>query len=393
MLKPHLRRNAAIAVGLVLALVGTPALAAKPTPPPATATMTWSGKGTYVMDDKRRLSNEVCDAESSPYLDWVLSATKATSATLTLPDSATPHPMVKANRDKRGYSVFKLHWTQSEYISLDTDSGTPTINGDPVSVTFRNAKYRGNLSIEVGCVGLEPLLPLGDTGPGGGIIFYESRTPFTSAGSTCNTTCHYLEVAPAGWAPLSGRPNDVTYNGQTSPRTDGNIDPVLVWSDGAFIGSPPGSIAVGTDIGTGMPNTLQIQANTDMTGKAGWFAFDAALSYAGTDSSAGQWFIPSISELNELCKYARGQVADLGTATECDGAQGTLDTTLGFSPIAVYWSSTYALMQGMPPAPVVGQTPGYCFTAGCSNGPYRANSTYNGYYSSYGEQIRPVRAF
>jgi hypothetical protein len=35
-------------------------------------------------------------------------------------------------------------------------------------------------------------------------------------------------------------------------------------------------------------------------------AWSTVLAYAG-NSTAGQWFIPSMNELNELCKYARGQ--------------------------------------------------------------------------------------
>jgi uncharacterized repeat protein (TIGR02543 family) len=37
---------------------------------------------------------------------------------------------------------------------------------------------------------------LGDTGPGGGIVFYVQLTDFTSTGSDCGTGCRYLEAAP-----------------------------------------------------------------------------------------------------------------------------------------------------------------------------------------------------
>ena len=37
---------------------------------------------------------------------------------------------------------------------------------------------------------------VGDTGPGGGIVFYVSATNFASTGSDCNTACKYLEAAP-----------------------------------------------------------------------------------------------------------------------------------------------------------------------------------------------------
>jgi hypothetical protein len=69
----------------------------------------------------------------------------------------------------------------------------------------------------------------------------------------------------------------------------------------------------------------------------------AAISYAGTDSSAGQWFIPSMNELNELCKYARGQAT--GTPSVACNSSGTLKTTafagrdLGGFKDTYYWAS------------------------------------------------------
>lgn len=232
------------------------------------------------------------------------------------------------------------------------------------------------------------LCQVGDDGPGGGTIFYSSSTAFTSTGSPCGTSCHYLEVAPPGWASLQDWPNDVTVNGQiVQPRTDANVDPILVWSDGAFTGVAPGAIAVGTAIGTGMQNTVQIRDNTVTTDKPQRFAFDAALNYAGTGAAAGQWFLPSIGELNELCKFARGQVADLGTAAQCSNSVSlSLNTALGLTAYEVYWSSSYDFLGN------IGQTPGYCFTTACPNAGAVPGTTYNGYYSSYGVRVRPVRA-
>ncbi|MEI6743537.1 MAG: fibronectin type III domain-containing protein, partial [bacterium] len=40
---------------------------------------------------------------------------------------------------------------------------------------------------------------VGDTGPGGGKVFYVAPTSFVSAGSACDTRCKYLEAAPIGW--------------------------------------------------------------------------------------------------------------------------------------------------------------------------------------------------
>jgi hypothetical protein len=72
----------------------------------------------------------------------------------------------------------------------------------------------------------------------------------------------------------------------------------------------------------------------------------AVLAYGGAGSlTTGQWFIPSANELNELCKYARGQ--ETGELTvQCDNT-GTLKSTAnagtdlgGFLSTVYYWSST-----------------------------------------------------
>jgi hypothetical protein len=75
--------------------------------------------------------------------------------------------------------------------------------------------------------------------------------------------------------------------------------------------------------------------------KATSTAKDSALAYAG-NSTAGQWFIPSMNELNELCKYTRGQTTGDPTVA-CDNT-GTLKTgianDLGGFTTGDYWSSS-----------------------------------------------------
>jgi hypothetical protein len=225
---------------------------------------------------------------------------------------------------------------------------------------------------------------VGDIGSGGGIIFYASAAAFTAQQSLCGSSCHYLEFAPKGWAPISPWATNYSYNGQVvSNRTDPNIDPFLVWSDAnVFNNVAPGALSTGTAIGTGYLNTRQIESNTVTTGKPYRFAFTAALSYAGNSgsSTAGQWFIPSNSELNELCKYVRGQTNDLGnTSIQCVYPPNP-PSALGFGDWnSPYWSSTYGF------SGATGQSWGYYF------GYLASNPLLNGYYSSYGGPVRPIR--
>jgi hypothetical protein len=221
---------------------------------------------------------------------------------------------------------------------------------------------------------------VGDIGTGGGTIFYASATAFTATGASCNTNCHYLEVAPKGWASLADYPNNISYNGQIiSVRTDVNVDPILVWSDGNFTGQTRSTIAVGTAIGTGYINTQQVKNNTPSGVHDSWFAFNAALAYAGNSgtSTVGQWFLPSLKELNEFCKYVRGQTNDLGDPNvECTVTGTTLNTAFGLGA-DLYMSSTYGLS-------ATGEVDGYRIGQ-------NTNPLVGRYYASYGNQFRPVR--
>jgi hypothetical protein len=68
-------------------------------------------------------------------------------------------------------------------------------------------------------------------------------------------------------------------------------------------------------IGQGFYNTSVMKVSGATSG-----AQAAVLAYAGA-STAGQWFIPSMNELNELCKYARGQTTG-NPRVVCDGTGG-----------------------------------------------------------------------
>jgi hypothetical protein len=175
---------------------------------------------------------------------------------------------------------------------------------------------------------------VGQRGPGGGIVYYVSDNFFTSTGSTCNTQCKYLEVAPATWqsagvsvANDSGYQwsnNTIALTGQdiTTPSTEGiapNTNEKLNWK-----------------IGQGFNNTSVMKVSGATSA-----AQAAVLAYAGS-ATAGQWFIPSMNELNELCKYARGQTTgNLKVACTTGGTlkTGTANDLGGFEE-GLYWSSS-----------------------------------------------------
>jgi len=213
---------------------------------------------------------------------------------------------------------------------------------------------------------------VGDRGPGGGIVFYVSAAPFTSAGSTCNTACKYLEVAPATWQ--SGGVtvvNDTITVWSSDNTTLTGQDVSTAGSESLFAGEK-----FNWKIGQGFYNTSVMKVSGATSP-----AQAAVLAYAGS-SSAGQWFIPSMNELNELCKYARGQATGVLT-TKCNNT-GTLKTgtanDLGGFRYA-YWSSSESSGRNVyyqDFSNEVGGQPGY------QSGNQKADTTIF---------IRPIRAF
>jgi hypothetical protein len=106
---------------------------------------------------------------------------------------------------------------------------------------------------------------LGDTGPGGGIIFYYNANSFTMTDT--GQTCYYLEAARSDLGSLAWASSDFTST---------NI---------------PGTVEKG--IGTGRKNTALILA-TDVNAPAA----KACSEYRG--GGKDDWFLPGIDELNQL---------------------------------------------------------------------------------------------
>ena len=127
---------------------------------------------------------------------------------------------------------------------------------------------------------------VGDTGPGGGTVFYVAPTRFTSKGSVCDAACKYLEAAPVGWITAA------TPAGQTNCETPGTstTDPQCVWSGNTttIIGT------TGSEIGSGYANTSAMIAQSNVAGRA------ATVARAFQGGGKTDWFLPSRYELNQM---------------------------------------------------------------------------------------------
>lgn len=172
---------------------------------------------------------------------------------------------------------------------------------------------------------------LGDTGPGGGIVFYVDNAgfscgpDFTTTGSPTGGLCRYLEVAPIDWHPTAGTlASQLTWAVTTNIRED-VVDLTNEYSDTPILG-----------IGLGYKNSVAIvNQGNDLTTAAG-----AARNY--TNNAKADWYLPTKDELNLLCQWNHGVPQSI--TTKCYA--GTLNSpnyganNSGFDRLGVYWTSS-----------------------------------------------------
>jgi len=145
---------------------------------------------------------------------------------------------------------------------------------------------------------------LGDTGPGGGLVF------LISGGLT-------YEMAPKTWGA-----NETTGIQWCSDSTN--------------------SVTTNTAVGTGSANTTSMLTSATPFVACTLSAPNAVRAYAG--GGLTDWFLPSKDELNAMCNYSRTWTGTPSTGA-CTGAQNGpfAAGTYGFA-IGGYWSSS----QGSP---------------------------------------------
>jgi hypothetical protein len=298
---------------------------------------------------------------------------------------------VNLNAAMNGYTVTSSGGTVVSYsitgtlpagVSFSTTTGritgTPTVAQTATTYTITATNTSGSttatftLTVASCASGGECIV--GNTGPGGGIVFYVSAANFTSTGSDCNTTCKYLEAAPADqstgivWATTAAFCYLNASNEGASDCQANSIYSLAAGQDASRIASRA--------IGKGMANTNQIYARVSNGGGAGGAStstYAAGIAYAYAHSGKIDWHLPSLGELNELCKYARTQTTG-NTATAC-AATGPLRTSFS---AADYWSSSELI-------------PSFAEYQEFDRGPTNAdpkNATVNGPF-----YVRPVRAF
>ena len=209
-------------------------------------------------------------------------------------------------------------------------SGTPTTVAAATAYTITATNASGSATQTFTLTVTAAVYTVGQTGPGGGKIFYVAPSPF-ACGPTLSSSCTYLEAAPSGW--------------------NGGSDPIRTWAQSSPVDYQRTTVnnanspetATASIIGSGYSNTraiiLQGNNNPDSSGAALADAYSPNIGGVVIDD----WFLPSLRELNEMCKWVRNQ---LGTseATNCNnsGAINTGPGASGFGTATNYSSSTEA---------------------------------------------------
>ena len=171
---------------------------------------------------------------------------------------------------------------------------------------------------------------VGDTGPGGGKVFYVHASGSFACGATLASTCKYLEAAPT-----SG----------TAAWTDA----MYAWSGNTS--EAIGAAAQGTAIGTGYKNTQSMVTQSSTAGMAGTLT----RAYRGPNSLT-DWYLPSLDELNQM-RVNKSVIGGFST----DNNAGYWSSSEGTTEVALFQNFYY----------------------GGQNGDLKQNTYY----------VRPVRAF
>jgi hypothetical protein len=222
-------------------------------------------------------------------------------------------PLVGYTISSTGATIasFALQGTLPNGLNFDTSTGritgsatetktatTYTIIGTSASGETSTATYRLRVTGDIG-----------DTGPGGGKIFYYLAAGF-SCGPTGGSTCKFLEVAPNDWS---------------------GTDPTVSWAQSTPVNfaadTVPNRLTLIADIGRGGRNTKAIidQGNNNSTSSAAARADAHNVVIDGVNYD--DWILPSELELSQLYiqRAAVGMVfagASYWSSTSTGGGNG-----------------------------------------------------------------------
>ena len=271
-----------------------------------------NGTGTYYLG-----SIVVTNIPDSCYgADFKLSAFGTSSSTpLAIFNSTSTEAVVYNNA-----GTFQLG-VGSTGTTLTPGTGTFTVSfTSPVALSASVAKVTIQSGIHTLLCAEGGSCAIGDTGPGGGFVFYRDVNGFT-CGATLSASCRYLEAAPYNW---SGRGHLVTP--YAVPAYQSTSVPAFNGFD-----------ATGTAIGTGLANTRAIVNQNGLYDySSNRYAAGATVLYNGGGKT--DWFLPSKDELTAVnTQRSSLQAANIivgdyyYASTESNASNGMLTTMSGSS--------------------------------------------------------------
>jgi hypothetical protein len=200
------------------------------------------------------------------------------------------------------------------------------------------------------------LCAIGLQGPGGGTVFYVDTEGKYS-------DFDYLEVAPADASTKVVWSTTTPFCGLLAATS----------CQSAFL-TTSGEALNYLAIGTGRAATAAIVARHD-AGSVARADYAAGIADAYTTPTASDWFLPSLDELNEVCKYARNTNQAAGANIQCYSGSGALRDG---SWTQFYWSSSETAASAAW---------FYDFSNGIPSSYYGKSTQYAAGY------VRPVRGF
>jgi hypothetical protein len=237
-------------------------------------------------------------------VDFTLSVYDSSTSSA-LPIFATNKSVVRIWNDG---GTFKLGSGSVNGATITSSSGAFTVSfTTPVALASGVSRLtlQSATHVDYSCA-LDLVCALGDTGPGGGTVFYVNATGFncgpdhTSTGSPTGGLCNYLEFAPPTW---SGQSADPFGNVTTSAS---NIASIGVTQANSRTLAEMGrgymySNAINAVFGT---CSSVYTAGRNFSGSSCPTAPGMARAYRGGGLS--DWYLTNAAELNVACQYARG---------------------------------------------------------------------------------------
>ena len=218
----------------------------------------------------------------------IKSISTTSNITTSKPESSSVSTNVSTPKTRSTSSTSNITTSKTESSSVSTNASTPKTKStsSTSSISIPRTSNFSTSSTSKTTTTYGKTYNIGDTGPGGGIIFYYSEAGFDvyePDGSV--KKCHYLEVSKSNLG-------EISWCSQKDYRTSCC------------------DVATYVGLGYGKKNTYNIIKSYHSSGTITKENCAALLcySYSTATTKAGDWFLPSKDELNLLYKNLRNVV-------------------------------------------------------------------------------------